>query len=668
MKLLIITSKASEMSNLFMETVENCSVCVPGELPLDLERYDAFALLGGVDASPMVLWPDEREALEGQMRRGSKIFAEYVQGISSYDGLGVSSTRFARPVLVDRETLHMGLKQGALLDEQSNDRILPRAIGRTCTPILQYVDYPEGFYYMPEPEMLMPDETRFGLWLECKTLLVCSFRLSNFASAKFGPQRFWAELLMRVIHWLGGKCSKEKVEEYMRGAYHLADVACDPLETARRAVGWFEQADMIVKRGGEPYGVREGLSAHVRPDGTHVIGASIRNDCTGEAALMYYLKSRVDNDTTALYMADSLRRFPLSSQRKTGPWAGFLSWADTSYFASYQDDIARGFLLPELWRVLFSGDHTYLPDVKLTLDHLLSTTGTDGLRMCRVDYIRPDDETLSYMGLECDPDGKWHWNEWVKVTPAGEKVTAKVLRGMPSHCPSAHYNGTYMASLLLYGKLTGDEVYIYAGEKGMETLMRAYPQTAREHSQTQELCRLILPLALLHWVTGDPAKKLWLYEVADDLQAFCHPSGGFKEWDEGYTACCAGTKKGESSVLSQNGDPVADMMYSLTWLSVGLATARMVTRDKRFDDLWQEMAGFFSKTQIVSENKLLDGAWPRSIDLDYFEVYGVPNDLGWAPWSVESGWGVAEIASGILLNELFQRESFDRPEMKAVKE
>ena len=138
---------------------------------------------------------------------------------------------------------------------------------------------------------------------------------------------------------------------------------------------------------------------------------------------------------------------------------------------------------------------------------------------------------------------------------------------------------------------------------------------------------------------------------------FAHPNGGYKEWDEGYIATCAGVADGESSVLSENGDPVADMLYSLNWLPMGFAAAYLTTHDEKFKTLWHEIAAFFSKVQIVSENKLINGVWPRSIDLDAFEVYGVPNDVGWAPWSVESGWTVAEIVSGLLMGEIIEKEN-----------
>ena len=226
---------------------------------------------------------------------------------------------------------------------------------------------------------------------------------------------------------------------------------------------------------------------------------------------------------------------------------------------------------------------------------------------------------------------------------------------MPSGCVSAHYNASYLASLLLYHLLTGEQDYYQAGVKGLTTLMAHYPETAREHSETQELCRLILPLAVLWKVSNDPEHKSWLYRVAADLDRFSHPGGGFIEWDTGHIAVCAGVKDGESSVLADNGDPVTDMIYSANWLPLGLGLAYGFTHDEWFRERRDRVNRFFAAAQIESPDPIINGIWTRSIDLDLREVYGVPNDVGWAPWSVETGWTIGEIVSGLLLALLDER-------------
>jgi hypothetical protein len=37
------------------------------------------------------------------------------------------------------------------------------------------------------------------------------------------------------------------------------------------------------------------------------------------------------------------------------------------------------------------------------------------------------------------------------------------------------------------------------------------------------------------------------------------------------------------------------------------------------------------------------------------EIYGLPYDLGWGHWVIESGWTVAEITSGLCMGLLADR-------------
>lgn len=55
-----------------------------------------------------------------------------------------------------------------------------------------------------------------------------------------------------------------------------------------------------------------------------------------------------------------------------------------------------------------------------------------------------------------------------------------------------------------------------------------------------------------------------------------------------------------------------------------------------------------STAQIHSQDPRIDGAWARGFDAEQMEVCGLPNDVGWGPWAVESGWTVAEICAGLL--------------------
>ena len=203
--------------------------------------------------------------------------------------------------------------------------------------------------------------------------------------------------------------------------------------------------------------------------------------------------------------------------------------------------------------------------------------------------------------------------------------------------------------------MLGDERYRDTAVRGLETIMAHFPNTAREHSETQELCRLILPLSYLYWVTGEEKHRTWLYAVTRSLLEKQHSSGAFIEWDTGYNACCAGAKDGESSVLAANGDPVADMLYSMNWLPFSLMQAYFITHDDMFLILWRRVCGFLASIQLCSRDKRIDGAWPRAFDVEQGEVYGVPNDVGWSPWSVECGWTMGQIPIGLYCGLLRDR-------------
>ena len=101
---------------------------------------------------------------------------------------------------------------------------------------------------------------------------------------------------------------------------------------------------------------------------------------------------------------------------------------------------------------------------------------------------------------------------------------------------SVHHNSYLLAAFLLAHKYKSNPVYLEIGQKGLETLMEAYPYTELEHSETQEKCRLIFPLAVLFDVTKKEKHKEMLYRVVSDLEKFRHPFGGYFEWDTEYKA------------------------------------------------------------------------------------------------------------------------------------
>ena len=164
-----------------------------------------------------------------------------------------------------------------------------------------------------------------------------------------------------------------------------------------------------------------------------------------------------------------------------------------------------------------------------------------------------------------------------------------------------------------------------------------------------------MPLALLYLVTGNPKHREWLERVAEDLETWAHPCGGYMEWDEGYTGVCSRSSSGESAIYLHNGDPVCDLLYSANWLPQAFAIAYWATGAEKYRERWERMARFLADVQLKSAQPALDGGWARAVNLELGEVHGINNDSDWACWTIESGWTVAQIGVGLLFGVLAPR-------------
>ena len=227
-------------------------------------------------------------------------------------------------------------------------------------------------------------------------------------------------------------------------------------------------------------------------------------------------------------------------------------------------------------------------------------------------------------------------------------AVAEYEKGLYEYLDTDAAGASVMETIRTTGKLEKDARCLAVGETGMQALLQAYPKTIREQSQTEELCRLLLPFAWLYYATGKQEYRQMLYTVTRDLEKMRHLSGAYLEWDDDYSAACSKQENGECSLLARNGDPVCDLLYSNNWVPLGLMQAYFVTEDAYFYDLFCRHAAFLSTAQIHSQDPRIDGAWARGFDAEQMEVCGLPNDVGWGPWAVESGWTVAEICAGLL--------------------
>ncbi|MFD0711919.1 hypothetical protein [Paenibacillus sp. GCM10027626] len=628
--LAVITEKESDLLTILQARVPSLTVMKPGELSAaGLAHCAAIAILGGAGEQPVVFKPAERVLIERHVRRGTKIFAEFCTSIGHMFTTAPESTRYERLAFATAEIAVAGLSPGELIDDQSGWRMKPYK--PTCAhtaPLLQYVK--ANVHDRVElTEEMKEQVTARALWFEePDNVLVCSFRLCNFIRARFSPRPRVQAIVQFILSWL----LDERVElDNLPQAYTVGQY--DPQEplvpqirrTVDKAMNWFVKAGILLNNGRD--GVGEGVATEIYPNGEQRMFHWIRSDCIGETAMAYFMDYMLSGEQSSLNISNALADvvFNAMQYKDSGDLHGMMRWTDEQWDVCYQDDVARA-IVPELLKALYLGRDEHLQECYDALDFLIRTTGTDGTR-----YF------CTYNSL---------------LSP--EKIAK--LAGEPGNMPSAHFNAFYHAVLLLAYKISGKEQYRDVAVRGLTTIMQAYPNTFRVLSQTQEYSRLLYPLSWLYWVTGEDEHREWLYRVAHDMQQYKHPSGAYLEWDEGYTAMMR-RKIGEdeNSLLGCNGDCVADLLYTNNWLPFGWIQAYFVTGDAYFMEQWQDTAKFIINAQLHSDYVKIDGGWARAFDPDKMEVFGSPADNSWGPWAIESGWTVAEIASGLMTGLLAER-------------
>ncbi len=628
MKLLIISEERCDLADVLMSCPEETELLSFDEaIRTDFNDYDAFCVLG--NGGP-TLDPRLRAKLETEADRGKKLFLESIASFRSLYSAPPAETTRSRLVYIAPETGEgvPGLSTGDLLDDECGQALRPWFSFPEMVPVLVYREQIIAHTHSDQAPAELLQNSRPGMFWLGENVLMTMFHMRNFNRARFAPRGNWEKLIRWIAVYLTGsepELMPEPVVHYGTDA-DLSDP--DAWETGRqraieKGIRWLENFLIDEGRGG----IREGLRHNILPDGTQLTADAVRNDCCGEAAGAFAMYGYLKKDERSSIIAKNIRTLMRDAfVIREEPFAGMMRWTAEAWEVCYPDDAARA-AIPALMSALYMDDEQFVGDAYASLDFLLGVTCRDGLPHARYD--------------------KWNY------TPE----SLADIRNGEHGTPSAHYTAYHLAALLLAYKKCGKSEYLETARKGLETLMGLYPELRREQSETQEMCRLILPLALLYDVTGEEKHREFLYRVTADLEKQRHPFGGYREWDTGYKAVCSRESRGECSLLSENGDPVTDSLYSMNWLPVGFAYAYYATKDPYFRGLWENTVTFYLKTQMHSENPMSDGAWCRAFDMELEEAYGCPHDVGWAANCCETGWTVAEILMGMMLPDLLSAET-----------
>ena len=477
------------------------------------------------------------------------------------------------------------------------------------------------------------------------TILVSTTKLSQFVTARYATQDAMQAVWQRVLEWLqpGKEAPKLAWTPTVRPTYtRQQPLAPDAVRRAiQRGIDWHTKARMLCapegkdeQAGDGSLGVREGIRSRIAYDGSQPVNHGLRSDCNGETALAFALRWRLDDDRRSRQVAGNLLdwlyfKSGLLHNDPAKADFGLLAWTHTSP-SLYGDNDIKAILSCMGTAALLETDRWD----EVLLRDIVGNFRTAGIHGFRGSCL--NDDRLLKLG----------WQHYWR---------ARTIHYAP------HYEAWIWASYLwLYDK-TGHPPLLERTRHGIRMMMAAYPDRWRwTNGIQQERGRMLLTLAWLVRVDDRPEHRAWLKRMADDMQKCQVACGAIREelgeiargqYRPTQSNAEYGTR--EASLIHENGDPVADMLYTCNFAFLGLHEAYAATGEKQYRQMADRLAEFLVRIQARSDaHPELDGGWFRAFDFRHWDYWGSNADAGWGAWSIEVGWTQAWIPTVLVMREL----------------
>jgi len=159
-----------------------------------------------------------------------------------------------------------------------------------------------------------------------------------------------------------------------------------------------------------------------------------------------------------------------------------------------------------------------------------------------------------------------------------------------------HFEAWIWTSYLwLYDKV-GDEMLLDRTRDAIRSMMEAYPNWNWTNGIQQERGRMILTLAWLIRVDDQPEYRDWLKMIVSEVLEHMGPEGAIQEevggagGSYGPPRSNAAYGTSETPLIHENGDPSADMLYTMNFAFFGLNEAARATGDPFYAEALDKMA------------------------------------------------------------------------------
>jgi len=493
-------------------------------------------------------------------------------------------------------------------------------------------------------------------------ILISTTKLSHFVTGRYAPKDAWKQIWQTILHWMAPDNDfPELMWAETVGPSFMPDDRLteeDWLQSAARGVEWYYKSHLLVHQsqfingryvemsdsnnteiiqGDGSGGIFECFGSVIKFDGSQPVFRNRRSDCASEASMAIAMRGFISRNQRDITTAANLQDFVyFNSCMQQGPRAkpdnsnyGFVGWysGEPGCGIYYGDDNARVILGTLAASAALNSNRWDEAVLKVILANF-RTTGPTGYKPRRIE--EPD---LQKNGWEY-----YRNEEYYHFAP--------------------HYQSWIWACFLwLYDK-TGYQPLLDRSKEGIRYMMKAYPSQWRwTNGLQQERARMILPLAWLIRVEDSAAHRAWLKKIATDLLSLQDPCGAIREQTgkEGYGSYAPPVSNeaygtDEAPLIQENGDPLADMLYTSNFAFFSLTEAAAATGDPEIMRALMLLADFMIKIQVRSESHPeLDGAWYRAFDFKRWEYWASNADLGWGAWATETGWTQAWIVTMLMM-------------------
>lgn len=535
-----------------------------------------------------------------------------------------------------------------------------------------YIDEPADSPILVLAKVAGLDRAEYGLYgTETKPLLyrtdddilVSTTCIGDFARLRYMPENRWKALWEYILTDLTGSDAFIKdwpvaVKPTYPKTGRLPHNARK--EAVRRGAAWFVNSGFLVdstwareyvydRNGGVQgrglpkglavgdgsQGILEGHCSAINDDGVQECRYWLRADVQGESAMALAIAGELFGIQSYTDIAANLIDFTFKTFRDgprndpSNPGFGLLSWGIGQDGRYYGDDNARC-LLGMCMAASLAGNDKWND---MIVESILANYRTAGKWGFRSTDLRQAD--IEANGLDYYRNAEFR-NAW------------------------PHFEAWLWACYLWLYRQSGYEPLLDIARSGIHKTMEVYPDWWRwTNGIQQERARMILPLAWLYRAEPDE-KNLGLLKTMTgellknqvDCGAIQEELGGAGKGQWGKIQSNEAYGKGEAPIIFDNGDPLADLLYTTNFALFGLVEAAKATGDPDLKEAAERMADFVVRAQVESQScTSLDGAWFRAFNYGNWDYWAQDSDAGWGSMCTLTGWIQSWIVTSLALLE-----------------